>query len=78
MLLSKKGNEINPEKALIVRNTIQRKVDSQVPAPSNEKWNEEKLIAKPRNVLRSGAATTPVNVWKYFNRLVFFPKEKVT
>ena len=72
---SKRGDEINSEKAVEVGKVMQTKLDNQVPSTPIETKNKVKSLS----FLRGGSnvhSPTRINALKYFNRLVIFAQRE--
>ena len=72
---SKRGDEINSEKAVEVGKVMQTKLDNQVPSTPIETKNKVKSLS----FLRGGSnvhSPTCINAPKYFNRLVIFAQQE--
>ena len=71
-VISKKGDGVNPEETIDVGNTIRKKLDGKFPSTTVEGKSKVKTLANLRKLVSRSDGTTPINAFKYFNRLVLF------
>ena len=72
VFISRKGDGVNPEETIDVRNTMQKKLNGKVHSTTVERKSKVKCLANLRKLVSGSDGTNPFNAMKYFNCLVLF------
>ena len=74
--ISRKGDGVNPEETIDVRNTIQKKLNGKLPSSTVERKSKLKSLANLRKLVSGSDGKAPINALKYFNCSVLFAQRE--